>query len=68
MKAKSANLDRLDLDRRFAMDEEFVSRVKDAGLKVCVWTVNEVALARKLSALGVDGITTNRPLFLREHL
>ena len=68
VKAKSANLDGLDLDRRFAMDEEFVSRVKDAGLKVCVWTVNEVALARKLSALGVDGITTNRPLFLREHL
>ena len=67
-KAKSANLDGLDLDRRFAMDEEFVLRVKNAGLKLCVWTVNEAAFARKLAALGVDGITTNRPLFLREHL
>ena len=63
-KAKSANLNGLDLDRRFAIDQEFVSRVKNAGLKVCVWTVNDGALARKLAALGVDGITTNRPLLL----
>ena len=67
-KAKSANLDGLDLDRRFAIDQEFVSRVKNAGLKLCVWTVNDPALARKLAGLGVDGITTNRPLFLREHI
>lgn len=67
-KAKSANFDGLDLDRRFAMDETFVSRVKDAGLKLCVWTVNDATVARKLAALGVDGITTNRPLWLRERL
>jgi glycerophosphoryl diester phosphodiesterase len=67
-KAKSANLDGLDLDRRFAIDQEFVSRVKNAGLKLCVWTVNEAKLAGRLVALGVDGITTNRPLWLREQL
>ena len=67
-KAKSANFDGLDLDRRFAMDEEFVSSVKNAGLKLCVWTVNDATVARKLAALGVDGITTNRPLWLRERL
>ncbi len=68
VKARSANFDGLDLDRRFAMDEAFVSRVKNAGLKLCVWTVNDAKLARKLTALGVDGITTNRPLWLRERL
>ena len=67
-KAKSANLDGLDLDRRFAIDQEFVSRVKNAGLKLCVWTVNDAKLARRLVAIGVDGITTNRPLWLREQL
>ena len=67
-KAKSADFDGLDLDRRFAIDREFVSRVKNAGLKLCVWTVNDAALAGKLAALGVDGITTNRPLWLRERL
>ena len=67
-KAKSASLDGLDLDRRFAMDAEFVTRVKNAGLKLCVWTVNDATVARKLAAFGVDGITTNRPLWLRERL
>ena len=67
-KAKSANLDGLDLDRRFAIDSEFVSRVKDAGLKLCVWTVNDAKVARELAALHVDGITTDRPLWLRERL
>ena len=65
---KVSNFDGLDLDRRFAIDSEFVSRVKNAGLKLCVWTVNDAALAGKLAALGVDGITTNRPLWLRERL
>jgi len=67
-KTKSANLDGLDLDRRFAIDEAFVSRVKNAGLKLCVWTVNDATLAGKLAALGVDGITTNRPLWLRQRV
>ena len=67
-KAKSANLDGLDLDRRFAIDEPFVSRVKNAGLKLCAWTVNDAKLATRLAALGVDGITTNRPLWLRERI
>ena len=67
-RAKSANLDGLDVDVRFAIDGKFVSQVKDAGLKLYVWTVNNVAVARKLAALRVDGVTTNRPLFLREQL
>jgi glycerophosphoryl diester phosphodiesterase len=67
-RAKSADLDGLDLDRRFAIDTTFVSRVKQAGLKLCVWTVNDAKVARKLAALGVDGITTNRPRWLKEHL
>jgi glycerophosphoryl diester phosphodiesterase len=67
-KTKSANLDGLDLDRRFAFDAEFVSRVKNAGLKLCVWTVNDAKVAAKLAAFGVDGITTDRPLWLRHRM
>lgn len=66
--ATSAHLDGLDLDRRFAIDEKLVSRVKNAGLKLCVWTVNDAKIARRLAAAGVDGITTNRPLWLRAQL
>ena len=66
--AQSAQLDGLDIDARFTIDATFVSRVKKAGLKLYVWTVNDAKTARKLAALGVDGITTNRPRWLRERL
>ena len=66
--AKSAGLDGLDVDARFAIDREFVSRVRDAGLTFHVWTVNDAKAARRLAALGVQGIITNRPLWLREQL
>jgi glycerophosphoryl diester phosphodiesterase len=33
-----------------------------------VWTVNDPAVARRMAALGVDGITTDRPAWLRERL
>jgi glycerophosphoryl diester phosphodiesterase len=67
-KAKAAKLDGLDLSSGFAIDEAFVAHVKQAGLQLHVWTVDDPALARKLAKLGVDGITTNRPAFLREQL
>jgi glycerophosphoryl diester phosphodiesterase len=66
--AKSAGLDGLDLNFKFAIDAAFVSQVKDAGLKLYVWTVDDAKVAGKLAALGVDGITTNRPQWLREQL
>jgi glycerophosphoryl diester phosphodiesterase len=46
-------------------------RVKDlhaAGRTIAVWTVDEPADARRIAALGVDGIITNRPAFIREAL
>jgi glycerophosphoryl diester phosphodiesterase len=32
------------------------------------WTVDDPEVAKKLVELGVDGITTNRPGWLREQL
>jgi glycerophosphoryl diester phosphodiesterase len=67
-KAKAANLDGLDLASRFPIDREFVRKVHQAGLKLYTWTVDDPALARKEAAAGVDGITTNRPGWMREQL
>lgn len=67
-KAKAAKLDGLDLSSKFAIDQAFVSSVKKAGLKLHVWTVDDAEMARNLAALGVDGITTNRPAWLRTQL
>lgn len=67
-KVRAAKLDGLDLNHGFAIDEAFVARVKQAGLQLHVWTVDDAKIAQKLAKLGVDGITTNRPGWLREQL
>ena len=50
--------------RRMAT-EEHVKQLKDRGHEVVTWTVNDPDEMRKLIALGVDGIITNRPDVLR---
>jgi glycerophosphoryl diester phosphodiesterase len=67
-KAKAAKADGLNLEQKFPIDAAFVKRVHDAGLKFYVWTVNDAEAARGLVAAGVDGITTDRPQWLREQL
>ena len=66
--ARKVGLDGVDLDARGPVNARLVERLKDACLKVYVWTVDSPATARKLAAAGVDGITTNRPQWLRDML
>jgi glycerophosphoryl diester phosphodiesterase len=67
-KTLAAKLDGLDLEQGFPIDSAFVNQVHRAGLKLCTWTVDDPAVARRLAAAGVDGITTNRPKWLRQQL
>jgi glycerophosphoryl diester phosphodiesterase len=67
-RAKAAHLDGLDLNFKFPIDAAFVAKVRAAGLKLFVWTVDDAAVAARLVAAGVDGITTNRPAWLRAQL
>ena len=66
--ASEAGLDGLNLDAKFVIDAAFASRVHAAGLGLHVWTVNDPVKARALKLAGVDGITTDRPGFMREVL
>jgi glycerophosphoryl diester phosphodiesterase len=45
-----------------------VRRWKHAGYRVVAWTVDEPAEARRLEALGVDYLVTNRPAEMRQAL
>lgn len=56
----------LDLMAARALDPALVDRIRSAGLDLCVWTVDDAELARRLMGLGVRRLTTNRPDFLRE--
>lgn len=67
-KAKAASLDGLNLNFKFPIDAAFVEKVRGAGLRLYVWTVDDARIARQLAAAGVDGITTNRPEWLRREL
>ena len=67
-KAKAADFDGVDLDWHFPLDAAAIAKFKQQGLKVAVWTVNDAEVASRLAAAGVDGITTDRPAWLRDQL
>ncbi len=66
--ARAAGLDGIDVGVRGPVTGGFVRLAHEAGLRVYIWTVDSVSVARRLIAAGVDGITTNRPGWLREKL
>lgn len=66
--AKKANLDGLDLGYAPIFDKNYISKVKRAGLSFFVWTVNDAKVALKLMEFGVDGITTDRPGWLKRKM
>jgi glycerophosphoryl diester phosphodiesterase len=65
--ARANGLDGLDVHYA-GVTPEFARAVKASGLKLYVWTVDDPREAIRLVKLGVDGITTNRPAWLREQL
>jgi len=48
------------------IDAAFMAQARRWGVRVNAWTVDDPAEARRLVALGVDGIITNDPRKLRE--
>lgn len=68
IRAQDAGFEGLNLNFNWPIDQKFVGEVKAAGLKLYVWTVDDAAVARRLTEAGVDGLTTNKPQWLREQL
>ena len=66
--AKAAGVDGLDLSAHESIDRDFGAKIRAAGLKLAVWTVNDPQLARRMIDAGVQGLTTDRPGWLREQL
>jgi glycerophosphoryl diester phosphodiesterase len=61
-------LDGLDFGASEQLDAAHVLALHQAGMRVAVWTVDDVEAARRLEAIGVDALTTNRPGWMREQL
>lgn len=47
------------------LDIEFVAQIRKQGRGFHVWTIDDVATAKRFRAMGADSITTNRPEWLR---
>lgn len=58
----------LNLEAHRQFDENTITVAHAAGLKIYVWTVNRVSTARRLTAAGIDGITTDRCAWLTAQL
>ncbi len=50
------------------IDHKFISLVKESGLKIYVWTVNDIETAEKLIDYGIDGIISDRPYWLKKQI
>jgi glycerophosphoryl diester phosphodiesterase len=66
--ATASGMNGLHLRGSPLMTAQMVKNVKAAGLKFRVWTVDSAPAARGLAALGIDGLITNRPGWIRERL
>jgi glycerophosphoryl diester phosphodiesterase len=65
---KELHADGLDLSACDLIDKSFGDKVKASGLELLVWTVNDAKVAKQMVAAGVQGITTDRPEWLRAEL
>jgi glycerophosphoryl diester phosphodiesterase len=67
-RAQKIRTDGIDVSAGPELTPEFAKAVKDAKLELYVWTVNDAVVAKRMVELGVNGITTDRPAWLREQI
>jgi glycerophosphoryl diester phosphodiesterase len=66
--AKLAKLEGINVNYKGLANEVFIEKVHTAGLELFTWTVNSPTEARRLAKLGIRGITTDRPAWLRDQI
>jgi len=65
--AAQKGLDGINLNNKI-VDQETVKKVKELGLEILSWTIDDPEEAKRLIQLGVTGITTNRPDLIRQSI
>lgn len=66
--ARRIKADGLDLRADEPLDERACRKVRDAGLELHVWTVDDPAVAKRYLDWGARSVTTNRPSWMRREL
>ena len=65
-KANKAGLDGLDVSSCDKVNDAFAAAVRESGMLLYVWTVDDPTEAKRLMGSGVDGITSNCAYWLRK--
>lgn len=61
-------IDALDFDCRLGIDKKYMDLLHKYGIKAYSWTVNDPARAAYFKEIGVSGIATDSPAFMRNAL
>lgn len=67
-KARESGLDGIGANHTALVNAAAVAKIHSAGLKLNIWTVDEVNKAQRLIGLGVDGLITSRPGWLKTQI
>ena len=67
-KCKAAGFDGLDVQARKYLNSEVIQFVRNNGLNIYTWTIDDPVRAKQLYMDGIDGITTNRASWLKKKL
>ena len=65
---KTLNCDGIDVNAAPYIDEKLVKSLRENNLDFCAYDVDKVEDAIRLINLGIDSITTNSPLKMREEI
>jgi glycerophosphoryl diester phosphodiesterase len=63
---RKSGLDGLSFSYSRWLTNKNTDKIKAAGLKLFIWTVDKPKRALRLKKLGVDGIISNRSGYLKE--
>lgn len=58
----------VNIENVSAVNKSFIDKTKAMGLKCYCWTVDDPFRAKELVENGIDGLTTNRPGWLRKKI
>lgn len=67
-KTKKYNLDGINVWAGKMLTSRIAKKIKAANLLLYCWTVNNPLLAEKLFNMGVDGVTTDRQMFIKTEI
>jgi glycerophosphoryl diester phosphodiesterase len=65
---KEMRVDGFDLQASSEINEGFLAALRENNSKIVVWTIDDIAKAKKFKSLGVDVITSNRAAYLKTHM